>query len=138
MTDIHFRFDVAASPGTVLEAVKTSDGIRAFWTSDAEVPAEVGETLRLGFPVAPMPFDLRLDRSDTSSVVWTTRSFPPHWVGTTIRWDVEKDDDGATVSFRHSGFADAGAAGSAAFTWGQIMVQLKHYAETGEAAPVFA
>jgi hypothetical protein len=42
------------------------------------------------------------------------------------------------VTFRHAGFADAGAAGSAAYTWGQIMVQLKRYAETGEADPVFA
>jgi hypothetical protein len=77
MTDINFRFDVAASPDTVLGAVKTSEGIRAFWTSDAEVPAQVGETLRLGFPVAPMPFDLRLDQSDQTSVVWNTQTFPP-------------------------------------------------------------
>lgn len=138
MTDINFRFDVDASPPTVLAALKTSEGIQAFWTTSAEVPAEVGETLRLGFAVAPAPFDLRLDRSDESGVAWSTESFPPHWVGTTIRWDVEPRDGGATVAFRHDGFADVGAAGSAAFTWGQIMVQLKRYAETGTPAPVFA
>ncbi|MDT5281992.1 MAG: hypothetical protein QOJ20_3187 [Mycobacterium sp.] len=42
------------------------------------------------------------------------------------------------MAFRHDGFADIGAAGSAAYTWGQIMVQLKRYAETGTPDPVFA
>ncbi len=138
MTDINFRFDVDAPPQTVLDALKTSEGIQAFWTTRAEAPAEVGETLRLSFPVAPAPFDLRLERSDDSGVAWRTETFPPHWVGTTIHWDVHHRDGGSTVAFRHEGFADIGDAGSAAYTWGQIMVQLKHYAETGTPEPVFA
>jgi hypothetical protein len=72
------------------------------------------------------------------TVAWRTERFPPHWVGTTIRWDVEPRDDGSTVNFRHDGFTDDGHAGHAAFTWGQIMVQLKQYAESGRPAPVFA
>jgi uncharacterized protein YndB with AHSA1/START domain len=137
MTDINFRFDVDAPPQTVLDALKTSEGIQAFWTTNADVPTEVGETLRLGFAIAPAPFDLRLDRSDESGVGWRTETFPPHWVGTSISWDVQQRDGGATVTFHHDGFADIGDAGSAAYTWGQIMVQLKHYAETGKPDPVF-
>jgi hypothetical protein len=97
-----------------------------------------GETLKLGFAVAPLPFDLRLEQSDDRTVAWRTESFPPHWVGTTIRWDVEPRDDGSTVNFGHDGFSDDGHAGHAAFTWGQIMMQLKQYAESGRPAPVFA
>jgi uncharacterized protein YndB with AHSA1/START domain len=138
MPDINFRFDVDAPPRTVLDALKTSEGIRGFWTSNAEVPAEVGKTLRLGFAVAPAPFDLRLERSDDSGVAWSTETFPPHWVGTTIRWDVQQREGGSTVAFRQDGFADIGDAGSAAYTWGQIMVHLKQYAETGRANTVFA
>ncbi len=138
MTDINFRFEVDAPPQRVLDALTTSDGIRAYWTTSAEVPTEVGQTLRLGFPIAPAPFDLRLERSDESGVTWRTETFPPHWVGTRVDWDVREHDGRATVTFRHDGFADAADAGSAAYTWGQIMVQLKHYAETGEPDPVFA
>lgn len=136
--DIVFRFDVGAMPEQVLEAVKTSDGIKGFWTSRADVPSEVGETLELEFPVAPQPFDLRLEQSDDRTVVWRTESFPPHWVGTTVRWDVDPHDDGSTVTFRHAGFPDDDETGRVAYTWGQIMVQLKEYAETGQPAPVFA
>ena len=138
MTDVLFRFDVEAAPEAVLEAVKTADGIRGFWTSRAEVPGDVGETLKLEFAMAPLPFDLRLEQSDERTVVWRTKTFPPHWVGTTVRWDVEARDDGSTVSFRHAGFTDDEEAGRVAYTWGRIMARLKEYAETGNPDPVFA
>jgi hypothetical protein len=137
MTDVMFRFDVDAAPVAVLEAVKTTEGIKGFWTSRADVPRDVGETLRLEFAVAPLPFDLRLEQSDDQTVLWRTETFPPHWVGTSVRWDVEPRDGGATVSFRHAGFTDDEEAGRVAYTWGQIMVRLKEFAETGESNPVF-
>ncbi len=137
MTDVLFRFDVDAAPEAVLEAVRTTEGVKGFWTSRAEVPGEVGETLKLEFAMAPLPFDLRLEQSDERTVLWRTETFPPHWVGTTVRWDVDARDDGSTVSFRHAGFSDDEEAGRVSYTWGQIMVRLKEYAETGRANPVF-
>lgn len=137
MTDVLFRFDVEAAPTAVLDAVKTTEGIKGFWTSRADVPVEIGETLTLEFPIAPLPFDLRLEQSDERMVVWRTETFPPHWIGTSIRWDVEAGDAGSTVSFRHEGFTDDEEAGRVAYTWGQIMVRLKEYAETGRPNPVF-
>ena len=137
MTDVLFRFDIAASPATVLEAIKTTQGIKGFWTSQADVPSEVGETLKLGFAIAPLPFDLRLEQSDQRCVVWRTETFPPHWVGTTVHWDVEASDNGSTVAFRHEGFSDEEEAGRAAYTWGQIMKRLTEYTETSTPNPVF-
>ena len=94
--------------------------------------------MSLGFSIAPAPFDLRLVQSDDKRVAWRTESFPPHWVGTTIGWDVESRNGGGTVGFRHADFGDDDDAGHAAYTWGQIMVRLKEFAETGRADPVFA
>ena len=51
MTSVLFRFDVDAAPETVLDALKTTDGIKGFWTTQADVPREVGETIKLGFSV---------------------------------------------------------------------------------------
>ena len=138
MADVLFRFDIDAPPEPVLAAITTSEGIQGFWTSRAEVPSRVGETLKLGFSVAPAPFDLRLEQSDERMVVWRTETFPPHWVGTTVRWEVEPREGGATVAFRHEGFTDEAEAGRVAYTWGQIMTRLKQYAETGRADPVFS
>lgn len=137
MPDVLFRFDVDAAPEKVLDAVKTTEGIKGFWTSRADVPETVGEVVKLEFAIAPLPFDLRLEQSDERTVVWRTESFPPHWVGTTIQWDVDDREGGSTVSFRHGSFGDDWEAGAVAYTWGQIMVRLKQYAETGKANPVF-
>jgi uncharacterized protein YndB with AHSA1/START domain len=138
MGDVRFRCDVDAPPPRLLEAITTADGIRGFWTSRAAVPTAVGQTLALEFAQAPRPFDLRLEQSDERTVVWRTESFPPHWVGTTVRWDVEPRNGGSTVAFAHAGFDDDDEAGRVAYTWGQIMVRLKQYAETGRSDPVFA
>jgi len=138
LPDVLFRFDVDAEPGRVLEALKTTDGIKGFWTSRANVPAEIGEVVEVEFAIAPKPFDLRLEQSDDRTVAWRTETFPPHWVGTTVRWDVDPRDGGSTVAFRHAGFDDEEEAGRVAYTWGQIMTKLKEYAETGRPDPVFA
>jgi hypothetical protein len=138
MSDVLFCFDVNATPEAVLDALKTTDGIKGFWTSRADVPAEVGKSLEVAIAIAPAPFDLRLEQSDERTVVWRTETFPPHWVGTTVRWDVDARDAGSTVSFRHAGFSDGDEAGRVAYTWGQIMVRLKEYAETSRPDPVFA
>ncbi len=124
MTDVLFRFYVDAPPAAVLESIKTTEGIKSFWTSKADVPADVGETVKVEFAIAPLPFDLLLEQSDDLTVVWRTQTFPPHWVGTTVRWDVEPREGGSTVSFRHAGFTDDEETGRVAYTWGQIMVRL--------------
>jgi hypothetical protein len=76
--------------------------------------------------------------SPTSRRSSGARRHPTHWVGTTVRWDVEPSGAGATVNFRHAGFTDHEEAGRVAYTWGQIMVRLKAYAESGKPDPVFA
>ena len=139
MADVLFQVDVDAPRAKVLDALTTTDGITGFWTSRADVPKAVGELVTVEFAIAPKPFDLRLEQSDESTVVWRSETFPPHWVvGTTIRWEVDERDGGSTVRFRHGSFGDDWETGAVAYTWGQIMVALKRYAETGTPDPVFA
>jgi uncharacterized protein YndB with AHSA1/START domain len=137
MGDVVFTFDVDARPETIRQALTTTEGITSFWTDEAEVPAEVGERLKLGFPDAPAAFDLVLTRSDDDVIGWRTESFPPQWIGTDIRWEISGSDKASTVAFRHGTFGDETEQGQVAYVWGQVMVQLKRYAETGVAAPVF-
>jgi uncharacterized protein YndB with AHSA1/START domain len=137
MGDVLFTFDVDAAPDAVRRALTTTEGIASFWTDKADLPAEVGETLKLGFPEAPLPFDLLLAQSDDKVIIWRTVTFPPQWVGTDIRWKLSGGDGTSTVAFRHGTFADETEEGQVAFVWGQVMVQLKRYLETGVATPVF-
>jgi hypothetical protein len=92
MGDVLFTFEIDATPDVVRRALTTSEGIASFWTDRADIPAEVGETLTLGFPEAPSPFDLVLSQSDDKMITWRTATFPPQWVGTDIRWRISGGD----------------------------------------------
>jgi hypothetical protein len=65
--------------------------------------------------------------------------FPPHWADTEIIWTLSANPDSTTkVHFAHQGWADdSGPFPMAAFTWAHLLLMLKNYAETGQAAPLF-
>ena len=48
MGDVLFTFDVDATSDLVRRVLTTTEGIASFWTDQADIPAEVGETLTLG------------------------------------------------------------------------------------------
>jgi len=139
MPDIVMRFDTEAEPQKVREALTTSEGIQSFWTSQATVPEEVGETLMLSFSMAPMPFDLRLEQADEERVAWRPLTFPPHWVGTEITWDLAANPEGAgtRVFMRHGGWRaeNEDQLAFATFVWGLVLARLKEYVEAGRAEP---
>jgi hypothetical protein len=80
---------------------------------------------------------LVLSQSDDKMITWRTATFPPQWVGTDIGWEMSGGEGISTVTFRHGTFTDEIEEGRVAYVWGQVMVQLKRYVETGVAAPVF-
>jgi uncharacterized protein YndB with AHSA1/START domain len=135
--DALFHFAVDAAPETVLQALTTTQGIKGFWTSVANVPSAVGATIEVEFAIAARPFDLLLEQADATTVVWRPLTYPQHWVGTKIHWYVQARNGGSTVSFRHGPFPGDDETGAVAYTWGQIMVRLKEYAESGSPNPVF-
>jgi uncharacterized protein YndB with AHSA1/START domain len=137
---MRYQVDVAADQKAVHEALTTDAGIRGWWTDTAEVPERPGESLVLTFPSVPQPFDLELAEASGERVVWRAGSFPPFWVGTTIRWEVgdNPDGDGVRVLMTHDGWdPDNPAIGRVNVGWGQILGKLKGYVETGEPDPFF-
>ncbi|MCI0687416.1 MAG: SRPBCC domain-containing protein [Sporichthyaceae bacterium] len=139
MARIVFETVINAPAAPIVKALDSADGIGGWWTDDVEFAGGVGAHMALGFPVAPLPFDLRVDEVSEQQVTWASvGQFPPHWIGTTIHWTLTAAPGGTTVRFVHDGWAgDDGPFGSSALTWGQLMGTLKAYVETGERQPLF-
>jgi len=96
--------------------------------------------MALGFPTAPKPFALRVAEVGPERARWASvGDFPPHWVGTQIVWTLSANPEGGTkVHFAHEGWADdSGPFPMSAFTWAHLLLVLRTYAETGQAAPLF-
>jgi uncharacterized protein YndB with AHSA1/START domain len=142
MARIVFELAIDAQPRDVVEALDSERGIAGWWTRDVQFPGGAGSTMTLGFPVAPKPFELRVDEAGERRVRWTSvGEFPPHWAGTQVIWTLRPDADGksTTVHFAHDGWAsDEGPLPPAAMTWGTLMTSLKRYVETGTGTPLFA
>ena len=140
MARIVFETDIAAPATTLVEALATPEGIAGWWTDDVGFDgAGVGAVMRLGFAVAPLPFELTITRADPSIVAWqSTGAFPPHWNDTTMTWTMTEAGGALKIHFNHDGWeADDGAFPSSAYTWGQLLTTLKHHAETGAILPLF-
>lgn len=139
MARIVLETSIAASPATIVDALTTSEGIASWWTDDVDYEGGAGGSMRLGFPVAPLPFELLVERISGDAVAWrSTGEFPPHWVGTTVRWTLIPDGKGSTVHLAHDGWtSDEGPFASAAYTWAQLLGTLKRHAEIGEVNPLF-
>jgi len=139
---IVFDVDIESKPERVIEALDTEAGIKGWWTDDASVPGGIGSEMSLGFPVAPVPFHLRVEEVSPSGVRWkSVGDFPPPWVNTTILWsmaDAASGRDGVSLHFTHDGWAsDEGPFGMSAMTWGRLLDRLKGYCETGVEQPLF-
>jgi uncharacterized protein YndB with AHSA1/START domain len=139
MARIVFELEVDAPAKEIAEALTTQQGIAGWWTDDVSFPSGAGATMTLGFPIAPLPFQLRVDEADEQQVAWTSiGEFPPHWAGTRVVWTLAPAGESTTVHFVHDGWAsDEGPFGSSALTWGRLMDTLKRFAETGTPAPLF-
>lgn len=141
MPRIVFQLDADAPVDTVRAALDSQAGIEGWWTDDVAFDGGAGSTMSLGFPVAPKRFSLRVDEVSDVTVRWTSvGAFPPHWTDTVITWTLRPSADGAgaTVAFSHDGWADDGPLmATAAVTWGQLVLRLKSYAETGTGPALF-
>ncbi|MFG2474528.1 SRPBCC domain-containing protein [Streptomyces fagopyri] len=136
MTAITCQTDIATDRARVLEALNTHDGLTGWWTNDVNRKDEV---LYFNFPGVPEPFQLRRDQADEDRVVWVNvGTFPPHWAGTTITWDLTDTPAGTRVEFSHSGFPEGEPEiPMISETWAILMTRLKDHAETGKPSPFF-
>ena len=141
MARIVFDVDIASGADRVLRALDTKSGLEGWWTDDVEFAGGVGSDMKLGFPIAPLPFELHVDAADANRIVWSSvGKFPPHWVNTKVIWTLKPSETGSgtTVHFSHEGWAsDEGPFGMAALTWGRLMDTLKRHVEAGEVVPLF-
>jgi uncharacterized protein YndB with AHSA1/START domain len=138
--DITMACNIDADATTVYRAISTSDGVRSWFTSDAQIGEGPGAYHRLTFPAVPACWELRVDRAEeprtlTLSVVVG----PPHWMNTTMTYEiVDRPEGGVVLNFDHSDFDSVDGVREWTIGWATKMLSLRKYAETGVSDPFFA
>ena len=110
MPDILHRLTIHAPPERVFEALTTAEGIRNWWTRDADLDARIGGAGEFRFYGGSGVTSVRVDALDAPHRVgWTTLSAnaPGGWDGTTITFELSAHGTDTVLSFAHHGFAEA-------------------------------
>lgn len=138
---IVLAIETTAPATAIYDAITTTEGLRSFWTIDADADPREGGELRFGFEAAPVDLTMTVAELVPGELVgWSGIGPWPGWDTTEIAWRVTAGGESRTVTFRHDGWADETLdhdLGSVAMTWAHVLDALKLYTESGEPAPVF-
>lgn len=138
---IVLALDTSAQVDAIYDAITTAEGLRSFWTTDADAEQEEGGELRFGFEAAPVDLTMTVAGLEPGELIrWSEIGPWPGWTGTEITWQVTDGGESRNVIFRHDGWGDETPdhdLGSVAMTWAHVLDALKQYTETGRPAPVF-
>jgi hypothetical protein len=124
----------------VYEVLSTTEGHRAFWTTDCDVHADHA---RFGFLQAPVDLEVSVNLVHDELVSMTVTSGFPGWNGSTWQWALSSasdDEDVTVVQFRHFGFEpghDEDAVGFTAQSWAMILERLARFVKSGTPDPFF-
>jgi uncharacterized protein YndB with AHSA1/START domain len=137
--EITMACNIDADAATVYRAISTSDGVRSWFTSDAEIGEGPGAVHRLTFPDIPAPWELRVERAEEpSTLTLSVIVGPNHWTGTTMTYEiVGRPDGGVVLNFDHIDFATVEGVREWTIGWATKMLALRKYAETGIRDPFF-
>jgi uncharacterized protein YndB with AHSA1/START domain len=128
---------VAASPDAVLAALRTVEGVSAWW-GPATGAVDAGNTFEVSFLDGRQVIRMDVEPTSHRRVVWCVDSAPltPDWEGTTIMFEVEDTGDGATIHFRHQGLTpELECYDMCHEGWTHYIASLASYVETGRGQP---
>jgi uncharacterized protein YndB with AHSA1/START domain len=138
MPDIIHLINIRVSPEKVYQALTTAQGVRSWWTRDADLDSKIGGTGEFRFYERQPATKVRVEElKPPVRVGWKTiSSFRPEWDGTTITFDLRAKGPETMLSFAHRGFKEADDVYAMTTTgWGYYLVSLQQYLETGKGAP---
>ena len=130
-----------ADASKVYDVLRTTDGQKAFWTSDCDLDDHHGR-----FGIAEVPVDLNVAISLVANelVRMKVESGFPGWNGSTWEWTLSSHHDApnlTNVQFRHYDFESGYGESDLAYTaqsWAMILERLARHLKSGVVDPFFS
>ena len=139
MPDILHLLTIHASPERVYQALATAEGIRNWWTREAELDPKLGGTGEFRFYEGKGVTKVRVDALEPPvRLGWTViaANAPGGWAGTKITFDLAAKGSDTVLSFAHRGFKQADEGYALVTTgWAYYLVSLQQYLERGKGTP---
>ena len=138
MPDVLHLLMIHAPRERVYEAIATADGVRNWFSRDADLEPRVGGSGEIRFANGQRITRVEIEELEPAGrIVWKVVSAAmPTWADTRIEFRMAAADDGTMLRFAHRGFDDTDDFfAMSATARANFLISLKQYAETGEGTP---
>jgi uncharacterized protein YndB with AHSA1/START domain len=139
MPDILHLIKISSTPERVYHALTTPEGVREWWTRDADLDSMAGGMGEFRFYKGHGVTKVRIDElKPPARVAWMVLSAnaPGGWNGTTITFDLRAEGGATVLLFAHRGFEQANEGYALVnMGWAYFLVSLRQYLEMGKGAP---
>ena len=123
-------------PEKVYEALTTSRGLAAWWTTKAEAIPEINTMATFHFEGKYQKSMRVVELLPDRRVLWECMEGHPEWLGTTIAFEIEPVAGGTQLKFYHAGWEEeTDLYANCNYHWALFLNSLKSYLETGKGCP---
>jgi uncharacterized protein YndB with AHSA1/START domain len=139
MSEISHDMVINANCATVYQALTTAEGLRAWFTLQANGTGKVGTSWKLEFIDQPSFNWHILATEDQHRVVWKCLEGPGNAPGTEVEFSLKSESKNQTkLSIHHRGWTKGDPKFERCVEiWRTLMNHLQRYCETGIAEPAY-
>lgn len=136
MASIKHYLRIKALPEKVYSALTTSEGLKGWWTLNANVERRVGGIAEFIFGER-YHNKMEITKLDQNRKVgWKCIQGDKEWIDTTFEFDIEGKEEDTILRFSHSKWREeTDFFASCNYQWGYYMRSLANYCERGEGTP---
>lgn len=136
MPDIRHNIIIDCYPGQVYEALTTKKGIQGWWTPDTVIEPEIGSVSEFIFGERYHNKMKITDLQPYKRITWLCLEGDREWIGTDFVFDLEEKQGKTLLRFGQNNWKEqTDFYAHCNFQWGQYMISLKNYCETGIGKP---
>ena len=136
MASIKHYLSIKAIPEKVYSALTTSEGIKGWWTLNANVEEKIGGIAEFIFGER-YHNKMKITKLERNRrVEWKCFQGDKEWIDTTFEFDIEGNEKDTILRFSHSNWKkETDFFASCNYQWGCYMRSLAEYCEKGEGTP---
>ena len=135
-THIRHIITIKCPPEKVYKALTTKEGIQGWWTVDTVIEPKINSIAEFIFGDRYHNKMVITDLQANKRVAWYCLEGDKEWIGTDFTFDMEEKDGQTVLRFGQNNWKEpTDFYAICNFQWGQYMVSLKNYCETGKGSP---
>jgi uncharacterized protein YndB with AHSA1/START domain len=132
---IKHLFHIDSPQEEVFKAITSIESLSQWWTKDTSGESKKDGVIKFRFGNNGGPDMKVIDLKPGESLTWECVDSPHGWVGHTITFQLDRNDNKTRVRFSHDGWKNADDSYAiCTFTWGRYMESLRQLCQTGKGA----